>query len=249
MNEPLCLQLEEAIGRAQGAALDAVTRALWAAHAAGQCTDDDATRLDAAIQARRKLEQATRGGGGGHGTLEAALTRRRPQRPPVRSVAIERRRRWAAAGRLPPKLAALFTLGEQAALAVIAVEAGKRGTCTLAIGAIAALAGVSINTVKRALRQARALGLVTIEERRLSRFRNDTNVVRVVSREWLSWLRLGPKGGGGQFWPGTNTKVENNGHQQPLEAPQRAAGGQGRSRAPASQNSGAGPLRRAGAMS
>jgi hypothetical protein len=69
VNEPLCLQLEEAIGRAQGAALDAVTRALWAAHAAGQCTDDDATRLDAAIQARRLLERATRGAVGGQGPL------------------------------------------------------------------------------------------------------------------------------------------------------------------------------------
>ena len=34
------------------------------------------------------------------------------------------------------------------------------------------------------------LGLVTIEERRLARFRNDTNVVCIVSREWTAWLRL-----------------------------------------------------------
>ena len=67
MNEPLCLQLEEVIGRAQGPALDAVTRALWAAHAAGQCNDDDATRLDEAIQARRMLE-------GPHGRCRRAGT-------------------------------------------------------------------------------------------------------------------------------------------------------------------------------
>ena len=41
--------LAEVIGRAQGSALDDVTRALWAAHAAGQCNDDDATRLSEAI--------------------------------------------------------------------------------------------------------------------------------------------------------------------------------------------------------
>src|SRR4051812_19140719 len=103
---------------------------------------------------------------------------RKSQRPPVRSVAIERRRRWAAAGRLPPRIAAHFTTGEQATLAVVAVEMVKRNACTLAIGAVAALAGVSESTVKRALRQARALGLIKVEERRLSRFRNDTNVVR-----------------------------------------------------------------------
>ena len=44
-----------------GAALDDVTRALWAAHAAGQCNDDDATRLSEAIQARRMLGKALRG--------------------------------------------------------------------------------------------------------------------------------------------------------------------------------------------
>jgi hypothetical protein len=92
---------------------------------------------------------------------------------------------------MPPKIASHFTVGEQAALAVVAVEITKRGHCMLAIGAIAALASVSDATVKRALRQGRALGLITVEERRLSRFRNDTNVVRVISREWLSWLRLG----------------------------------------------------------
>ena len=103
---------------------------------------------------------------------------------------------------MPPKIASHFTLGEQAALAVVAVEITKRGQCMLAIGAIAALAGVSEATVKRALRQGRALGLITVEERRLSRFRNDTNVVRVISREWTSWLRLARQGGGCQSWKG-----------------------------------------------
>ena len=55
---------------------------------------------------------------------------------------------------------------------------------------IAALAEVSPDTVKRATGQARMLGLVTVEERRVDRRRNDTNIVRVVSREWNAWLRL-----------------------------------------------------------
>jgi hypothetical protein len=101
-----------------------------------------------------------------------------------------RRRRWAASGYLPPKLAQAFTPGEQAALAVVALEVGKRGKCSLAIGNIAAVAGVSEKTVKRALRLARTAGLVSVEERRLTRWRNDTNVVKVVSAEWAAWLRL-----------------------------------------------------------
>ncbi len=69
-------------------------------------------------------------------------------------------------------------------------EVGKRGACTLARGHIATLAGVCLTVAKRALRQARTLGLVTVEERRLSRSRNDTNVVRVASCEGAAWLRL-----------------------------------------------------------
>jgi hypothetical protein len=75
-------------------------------------------------------------------------------------------------------------------LAVVAMEVGKRGKCTLALGHMAALAGVCLTVAKRALRQARLVGLVTVEERKVSRSRNDTNVVKVVSREWAAWLRL-----------------------------------------------------------
>ncbi|MGU3449621.1 hypothetical protein [Methylobacterium sp. 391_Methyba4] len=121
----------------------------------------------------------------------------------------------AAGGYLPPALAAGFTQGELAVLAVVALEVGKRGTCTLALGHMAALAGVSETTAKRALRQARTLGLVTVEERRLSRSRNDTNVLRVASREWAAWLRLRlPRGNqaplcppGGQVVPCTNIRA------------------------------------------
>ena len=149
---------------------------------------------------------------------------------------------------MPPKIASHFTLGEQAALAVVAVEVTKRSTCMLAIGAIAALAGVSETTVRRALRQAKVLGFVTVEERRLSRFRNETNVVSIISNAWTSWLRLARQGGGCQNRKGTNTSDLTKSRQRPSQAAQKAAGGQGRSRPAASQNSGAGSSRRAGAM-
>ncbi|XYD10160.1 hypothetical protein R1A27_06505 [Methylobacterium sp. NMS12] len=126
-----------------------------------------------------------------------------------------RRRHWAAAGFLPPKLAAGFTLGEQAVLAVLGKHIAARGRCTLAMGAIAALAGVSITTAKRAMRQAVLVGLITIELRRVTGFRNDTNVVRIASAQWASWLRLRlPRSarpdlvGGGQFVPGTRISAD-----------------------------------------
>jgi hypothetical protein len=125
---------------------------------------------------------------------------------PRSSASMERRRSWAAAGRLPPALAARFTLGETAVLAVIASEVTKRGACTLAIGHIAALAGVCATTVKNALRAAHNLGLIRVEERRLTAWRNLPNLVTITSPEWLSWLRIGPKRGGGKFVPGTHTE-------------------------------------------
>jgi len=50
-------------------------------------------------------------------------------------------------------------------LAVVAVEVRHHGACTLTIGHMAALAGVGRSTVKRALREAVALGFVCVEER------------------------------------------------------------------------------------
>ena len=59
---------------------------------------------------------------------------------------------------------------------------------------MAALVGVAETTVRNAIREARKRGLLTVEERRLTGFRNDTNVVRIVSPEWTAWLRLARKG-------------------------------------------------------
>src|SRR4051794_34056818 len=130
---------------------------------------------------------------------------------------MERRRRWAASGALPPALAARFTLAETAVLAVIAAEVLRHGACTLVIGHIAALAGVSETTVRNALRAARGLGLLTVEERRVSAWRNAPNVMRIVSREWLGWLRLrapkerGALGGGCKLVHPTPTQEKNTG--------------------------------------
>jgi hypothetical protein len=53
------------------------------------------------------------------------------------------------------------------------------------------VAGVSITTAKNALRAARGLNIISVEERRLTAFRNASNVVRITSPEWRAWLRLG----------------------------------------------------------
>jgi DNA-binding transcriptional ArsR family regulator len=123
-------------------------------------------------------------------------------RRPERQASIERRRRLAASGPMPPALAAHFTQGELAALRIIGDEARDHGCCTLHIDAIAARAGVSRSTVQRALRIARRLGLIDVRERRRRGLPSLTNVVRIVSAEWRLWLS---KGGGCQKRNTTDT--------------------------------------------
>ncbi len=155
-----------------------IRSAMYKAFTAGQITEAEAEDLDGLINARAALPAP-----------EKPVQRRVGSRP--RSPAsMERRRSWAAAGRLPPVLAAQFTLAEQAVLAVVAGEVKKHGACALTIGHIAALAGVSETTVRNALRQAQALSLVTIEERRRTAWMNYPNKVSIVSKEWAAWLRL-----------------------------------------------------------
>jgi DNA-binding transcriptional regulator YhcF (GntR family) len=115
-----------------------------------------------------------------------------------------RRRQWA--GGLPQEIAALFPQAQRAVLAVIAAHVRKHGDCRLTVGHLAALAGVSASTVRSALREARHMGLISVEERRLSGFRNDTNIVRITSPSWAASLH---KGGGCNLVRPTNPFIFN----------------------------------------
>lgn len=225
-------EMRAAVEAAAPDRLATVASAMAQAYGAGGLTDEQYETLDGLLAARRRVAQAAPvrmqtlatacvqlvpAAGPPHqgeGTAPARAHHRTGSRPRSAESAA-RRRRWAAAGYLPPRLAAGFTSGEQAVLAVVAMEVGKRGTCTLAIGHMAALAGVCATVAKRALRQARVLGLVTVEERRITGFRNDTNVLRIASSEWAAWLRLrlprashaGLQGGGGTVVPRTDIQI------------------------------------------
>lgn len=198
-------ELRRAAEAAARVELPALSAALWKAFGAGQITEADAAELSELIEARKAIP---------------AVPRPIPARRGSRSrtdESLQRRRRWAASGRLPPALAARFTVAELAVLAVVAAEATRHGRCSLAHGHLAAVAGVSVSSVKRAMKAARDLGLVEIEVRRVSAFRNDTNVVRVASRQWLSWLRLACSGGGVQVGAGTLTRGSNKQGKRPAE--------------------------------
>ena len=208
------------------AALPAVTAALWRAFGDGHVSETEAEALSVLIERRQAsgFEHRLERRPNPKGTTQLGdVAQDRVESPregvgsrPRTDASLERRRRWAASGRLPPALAARFTVAEQAVLALVAAETARRGDCRLSVPHMAALVGVAETTVRNAIREAKALNLLTVEERRLTSFRNDTNVVRIVSPEWTAWLRLARKGeplryplGGGPSREGGGCKSPN----------------------------------------
>ncbi|MCJ2087250.1 helix-turn-helix domain-containing protein [Methylobacterium sp. E-005] len=199
-------EIRRQVEAAPRAALPAVTAALWRAYGTGQVTEAEAEALSGLIAARQAksetvshLRSPNPGGSTDIENSDTATHRAGSPRTcvgsrPRTAASMERRRRWAASGRLPPAIAARFTLAEQGVLALVAAEVARRKDCRLAVGHLAAIVGVAETTVRNAIREAVKLGLLTVEERRITGFRNDTNIVRIVSAEWTAWLRLARKG-------------------------------------------------------
>ncbi len=204
-------EIRRAIEAATRLTLPQVTALLWRAYGEGKITETEAEALSGLIEARQTSaggpnspqSQSPTGShpdeGGATGQARVGSSRRTVGSRPRTDASMERRRRWAASGRLPPALAARFTLAEQAVLALVAAEIVRRKDCRLSVGHLAAIVGVAETTVRNAVREAVKLGLITVEERRLTGFRNDTNIVRIVSPEWQAWLRLARKPPVGQF--------------------------------------------------
>ena len=108
-------RMREAAKAAHRGDLDEISQKLWAAHRDGLIGDDEANAIDEIIHARRR---------------EPARSPTPPRRVgsrPRSAASLDRRRRWVASGLLPPVIAASFTMGEAAALAVVAAEVAKRG--------------------------------------------------------------------------------------------------------------------------
>jgi hypothetical protein len=195
---PFTAQLVATIAAAEYPQLNDLSRDVWRALAAGVISDDEAHAASLVIEERRR---ATTGGsshiGGDRNNAPATVLRGRlafpelrRQRSPDKQRSIERRRRLAASGPLPPLLASRFTTSWLAVLHIVGAEVKAHGLCALHVDAIAARAGVCRTTVQDAIREARALGLLTVEERRRRGQPSLTNLVRVISNEWRTWLRL-----------------------------------------------------------
>src|SRR6188472_2889693 len=170
--------------------LDHLSRDIWTAWGAGQ-VGDEAQLLAERLHARRSALRGEIKPVGIPVGRPSIFPPRRPQRAPKRPVAIARRRHLAASGPMPPALACKFTVSELAVLRIVGDEVREHGRCDRCVDELAARAGVCRRMVQNAIREAARLGLLTVEERRREGRRNLPNVVRIVSKEWTSWLARG----------------------------------------------------------
>jgi len=141
--------------------LDNTAKSVWKALGEGLINDTEAEALSATIEARREALRGPR-------AVQTPKTRSRPCVSSDRRKSITRRRSLASSGAVPSSLAHHFTTGELAVLTVIAREVQRKGLCLMFMVQIAAIAGVSRTTAHGAIRQAQALGMLTVTERRIS---------------------------------------------------------------------------------
>src|SRR5215207_8786654 len=109
-------QLRRAVEASPRVELGKVSSLLWRTYAAGHVTEAEASALSEAIEAKKAIPAAQK-------PVQQRFVGSRPRSP----ASMERRRRWAASGCLPPQIAAKFTLAETAVLAVVAVEVRRHG--------------------------------------------------------------------------------------------------------------------------
>lgn len=125
-------------------------------------------------------------------TVERVVTkaRRRPITGEQRSKEIQRRRKWASAGNMPPEIRGCYSEAERAALGVIADRCRKKGFCDLCLDEIARVAGVGRTSVQNAIRKARSKGVehISVRERPQRFGKNLTNIIKIISLSWRGWI-------------------------------------------------------------
>jgi hypothetical protein len=111
------------------------------------------------------------------------------------SARMRLRRLWGGTSSLPPDVRVRLTLGQQAVLVAILRQCKISGICSLTNSQIAGLAGCCRTLVSQAKSIARRLGLITIQERRVSLRSNMSSVIRISCSKLMEWIRRGPVGG------------------------------------------------------
>jgi hypothetical protein len=191
----------DAVGVAETSAeLDHLARLVSRGLLDGTICDDDARHLLEYIHLRRPVRRPARQQSlPGLPLPEPNVCRigRFPKRCVQRSAdkqkSYDRRHELAYSGVMPHHLAARLTVGAMAVMHIVANEYRAQAVCDLELDEIAARAGVCRKTARRAMQVAQDQRLISVRERPMRGRKNLTNLVEVISFEWLKWLRR-PKG-------------------------------------------------------
>ena len=177
--------------------LDQLLRIVWADLWPRELSDADAQFLAEAIQARkpeRKIAAVKP-----VAKLNCRVVSRFAPRPCRTRLTEEervkrrhRKRVLGSSSMMPDTMRHHFTEGERAVLFVISSEIKQQGCCDLSVDEIGDRAGVRRTTVQNAMHQARLLGFLNITERPQRGAKNLTNIIRITSAEWLTWIKRGP---------------------------------------------------------
>ena len=116
------------------------------------------------------------------------------QRSPDREKSIERRKRLAGTQPLPTAMAAKakLTFSELAYARLVSDDNLIAGDSRDCHDKMAARIGVCSRTVQRAQKRFEKLGWIEVERRPIEGQKHDTNIVRIISPEWLTWIMMGP---------------------------------------------------------
>jgi hypothetical protein len=123
-------------------------------------------------------------------TITPSLRRRAAPHTYDPEKSYRRRKHLAFSGPMPPHLAGLLTLGAVAVMRIVADECRKQGRCSRSMAEIAARAGVCRKTAQRAIERASTASLIVVRASRRRGPRQAPNTVRIISVEWLAWLRM-----------------------------------------------------------
>ena len=118
---------------------------------------------------------------------------KRSARSPDRKRSARRRCNVAQGKPLPEWMQWEFTEHERAVLEIVSRDHIARGCCTRFMGEIAALAGVSESTARRAMQRAADSGLLDVRHRPRPGAPHLSNVATIVSPDWREWLAKRPK--------------------------------------------------------
>jgi hypothetical protein len=167
---------------------------IWRIHWPRDLSDSDAQFLVETIEKRKpgRGSVSAKPLAALRGRVSSRLTPRRCRRRLTKQQRTERRLRKRTLGgssSMPDTMRYHYTEGERAVGCVVAGEIKRCGECTLSIGEIADRAGVGRTTVQNWQHEARRLGHINIRHRPQRGAKSLTNVITIVSAEWLAWIK------------------------------------------------------------